>query len=465
MIFTKKNNSFCFVVLLGLQCYSISSWGFSKEDILITPSQATVLSEKEEQKITSAEDTPVSFDDVFQNDNLFGSRAWRAPEYSHQSQRTGYSANVFDVPAGMQHQVQFWVDIYSKYSTTQGVIHDAEEIDRIYEVVDFSEIEKLKGLPLASKERLKKNMVKEAKKRALETLKKVKSAKNSEGMNSVEKKLWEKRDHIEAENIRFQLGQKDRMLRAIYISGRYLEEFEKIFADQNLPIELTRLVFVESSFNVLARSKVGASGLWQIMPYTARPYRMLSSAVDLRNHPIEATKLAARLLRSNYEMLQSWPLAVTGYNHGPTGVLKMTKHYKTRSIAELIDIVQSRRSFGFASRNFYACFLAALEVEKNAKRYFPNVSWSQEIPSESLRTPVALSFEELSKWFQGETYKTQIFNPHITKAVVAGKGKIPARTWVAVPADQYHQFLADLTRKKLEESKKRNIASDKATNR
>ena len=46
------------------------------------------------------------------------------------------------------------------------------------------------------------------------------------------------------------------------------------------------------------------------MPYTAKPYRMISSAVDKRNDPIEATKIAAKLLRQNYNMLQSWPLAI-----------------------------------------------------------------------------------------------------------------------------------------------------------
>jgi len=152
-------------------------------------------------------------------------------------------------------------------------------------------------------------------------------------------------------------------------------------------VELTRLAFVESSFNIMARSKVGASGIWQIMPYTARPYKMISTSVDKRNHPLEATKFAAKLLRDNYNMLESWPLAVTGYNHGPTGVKKMTKAYKTRDIATLIENVESRRSFGFASRNFYACFLAALEVERKANIYFDSVAWSKPLESQDLKLP------------------------------------------------------------------------------
>lgn len=156
--------------------------------------------------------------------------------------------------------------------------------------------------------------------------------------------------------LRFQLGQRDRFIQAIFFSGRYLEDFESIFREMGLPIELTRIPFVESSYNVLARSKVGASGIWQIMPYTAKPYFKTDPSVDMRNHPIEAAVLAAKLFRSSYSMLQSWPLAVTGYNHGPLGVQKVTKKFKTREIGELVKSGNARRKFGFASRNFTPAF-------------------------------------------------------------------------------------------------------------
>ena len=352
------------------------------------------------------------------------SRAWRAPVFRNQDSSLGYGPNAFAVPKGMEKKVQFWVDVYSKYSTEQGIIHDVDDVEKIYEVVDF------KGLKT---DREKQKKIDRVKKDIAEKLKLTKAQR---------------------QNMRFQLGQKDKMQQAIFYSGRYLEDMEKIFRDAKVPVELTRLAFVESSFNIMARSKVGASGIWQIMPYTARPYKMISTSVDKRNHPLEATKFAAKLLRDNYNMLESWPLAVTGYNHGPTGVKKMTKAYKTRDIAKLIENVDSRRSFGFASRNFYACFLAALEVERKANTYFGSVAWSKPLESQDLKLPKTVKYKDLVKWFDGDVQKAQLFNPHLTYKVLRKGTSIPAQTVVSVPKDKYNIALISLAHKV------RNIASD-----
>jgi membrane-bound lytic murein transglycosylase D len=156
-------------------------------------------------------------------------------------------------------------------------------------------------------------------------------------------------------------------------------------------------------------------------------------------------------------MLDSWPLAVTGYNHGPTGVMKMTRAYKTRELGELIDNVTSRRSFGFASRNFYACFLAALEVEKNAGKYFgETVAWSKKFEAQDLKLPVGLKYKDLLSWFDGDDRKLQLFNPHLTSKARRGT-LIPAKTIVAIPKDRYNVALVALARKD------RNIAMEDST--
>lgn len=394
------------------------------------------------------EDTPVVHTEIAGDKRLADSRPWRAPIFSGQEKTLGYVPGVsFTVPKGMESQVAFWVEIYTKYSTQEGVIHDAENVDMVYEVVD------LKGI---YSDRLKQKKVDNVKKEIMASLKKLETLKDGSGLVGREKKIWEYfakidephkfKEAAQKNRIRFQLGQKDRMQEAIFFSGRYLEDMEKIFRDANLPIELTRIAFVESSFNIMARSKVGASGIWQIMPYTARPYKMISAAVDNRNHPLEATKLAAKLLTSNYRMLESWPLAVTGYNHGPAGVRKMTKSYKTRDLAELVDNVRSRKSFGFASRNFYATFLAALEVEKHASKYFGQVSWSKPLDAQDLRIPVSVGYKEILTWFDGDDEKAQVFNPHLTHLARKGRA-IPPKTIIAVPKAKYNVVLVELSKK------------------
>ena len=126
---------------------------------------------------------------------------------------------------------------------------------------------------------------------------------------------------------------------------------------------------VESSFNPAAYSKVGAAGLWQFMPSTAKRFMRVDSLVDERLDPYSATEAAANLMLYNYRLLGTWPLAVTAYNHGPGGLRRAQEQLGTSDIAVIVKRYQGA-TFGFASRNFYVSFLAALEVDRNAEKYF-----------------------------------------------------------------------------------------------
>ncbi len=402
------------------------------------------------------EDTPVTLEEIAGEKDLTAARPWQAPDFSKQEHTLGYGPKAFAVPEGLEIQVQFWIDIYSKYTSDQGVLHDSENVDLIYEELDFTPISQRTDLHIWAKEALKTKVVKEGKKRVIAMLERMQTLSSPEGLTAKEKKIWEYFDKklnepkkfLEAtkkNRLRFQLGQKDRVIQGIYFSGRYITEFEKIFREMDLPIELARLPFVESSYNVLARSKVGASGLWQIMPYTMKGFMKRDPAIDLRNHPIEATKTAAKLLRNNYKMLQSWPLALTGYNHGPSGILRLTKKYKTKEISELIKNVASSRRFGFASRNFYASFLGILEVTSNAPKYLGAVTWSQPLDSVDLILPISVSYRDVLTWFDGDDLKAQVFNPHITRAARAKGQKIPAGFVVSVPKAMNEKAMRDMS--------------------
>ncbi|MCK6597284.1 MAG: lytic transglycosylase domain-containing protein [Bdellovibrionaceae bacterium] len=381
------------------------------------------------------EETPVTHEKLAGLNEHTESRSWRAPSYDYGIKPLGYTNDSFSVPKGFEDRVEFWKKIYTQYSSSQGVIHDSEDVKRIYKVVDFSDLNENTDLLPRKRDKSKQKRVEEFK-----------------------KQIVFENPGLKISDLRFQLGQKDRIQEAIFISGRYMKDFEEVFRQYNLPLELIRLVFVESSFNVLARSKVGASGLWQIMPSNAKPYRMISSTVDKRNHPLEATKLAAKIFKNNYNMLGDWSLAVTGYNHGPTGVLKMTQKYKTRSLSELVDNVNSRKSFGFASKNFYASFLAILEVEKNADQYFKGIKWSKRLDAENLKMKHSVKYQTLLKWFDNNNSKLQLYNPHLTRNVIVKKMEIPSGTWLMVPEKNYLRALADVA------SIKRSISSTDALN-
>jgi len=88
----------------------------------------------------SVDETPVVFDEIAGERNLTGARNWRAPDYTNQQGALGWTANAFDVPKGLESNYKFWLDIYTHFTTDQGLLHDADYIDLIYEVLDFSHI-------------------------------------------------------------------------------------------------------------------------------------------------------------------------------------------------------------------------------------------------------------------------------------------------------------------------------------
>ncbi|MBK9294554.1 MAG: transglycosylase SLT domain-containing protein [Oligoflexia bacterium] len=380
---------------------------------------------------------------------------WKKPDFSSQREALGWSADVFKVPPGMQERVKFWVDIYSKYTTRQVLLHDSKYIDIVYKILDFSEIENNKNLNSYQREREKKKFVKDEKRKVKEQLERIhKKQFNPSELSEEDRLIFEKfkfipdkNKFIEAQHrrrLRMQLGQKDRFVLGIYFSGRYIREMEEIFKQEQVPIELTRLPFVESTFNLYAMSKVGASGIWQFMRSTGKLFKLkIDNIHDLRNDPLTATRAAAKLLRTNYKILKNWPLAVTGYNHGPQGVLSVARKLQTDDINNIVWN-NSKRRFGFASENFYAEFLAALHVESNATRYFGRIEISPPLIHDDFPLPRKVYFGEIVQLAENifpkepgkDTFDIlRLYNPYFSRSVIANIKQIPESYNLRVPKE------------------------------
>src|SRR5581483_9110796 len=168
------------------------------------------------------------------------------------------------------------------------------------------------------------------------------------------------------DDIRFQLGQANRFKAGLVRSGTWQKDIAQALKEEGLPPELAALPLVESSYNPSAYSKVGAAGLWQFLRSTGRRFLRIDSVVDERMDPFRETEAAAQLLDYNYRLLGSWPLAITAYNHGAEGVRRARDELGTDDIVRIVRDYHSP-SFGFASRNFYVSFLAALAVSRDAE--------------------------------------------------------------------------------------------------
>jgi membrane-bound lytic murein transglycosylase D len=382
---------------------------------------------------------------------------WKAPDFSKQESALGWTSSAFDVPPGFHRRMNFWIDIYTKYTTHEALLHDAHYLDIVYKILNFSDIDNNTDLSAYEKSKAKKKRIKEEKVKIREQLTRIQKLEDTPSkMTPEDQELFKKFRFVFEKNkfkvaaqrnrLRMQLGQKDRFVLGIFFSGRYIREMEKIFKDEQVPMELTRLPFVESSFNLYAYSHVGASGIWQFMRSTGKLYKLkVDSIKDLRNDPIEATRSAAKLLHFNYKLLGSWPLALTAYNHGPGGVSKIVKELKTNDINEIVWNT-TRRRFGFASENFYAEFLAALEVESHAKKYFGNVQVSPPLEYDEVQLPRAMKFGELALSMKTDkddgVERARLYNPFFTRAVLSGHRKIEGGYTVRVPKSTKDKFLA-----------------------
>lgn len=352
------------------------------------------------------------------------------------------ASKFFAIPQGFEERVAFWIKIYSQYTSEDAVFHDSQNLSVIYKVVDLRPIMNSELHPFVKEHRVKRLIEKE-RKILLTQLNSLKAKLGSKTLNEDEQRLFEqlgqpKKKSVLSEaieNLRMQLGQKSYIEKALINSDLYLPAMEKIFEKKGLPVELTRMPFVESSFNLAARSRVGASGIWQIMPATGRKL-MPNRNIDYRNDPIKATDFAASLLKFNYKVIEDWPLAITAYNHGPTSILKLTKKYGAKDLPTLIKKVYGSHAFAFASANFYACFLAILEIENNRSVYFPEVPKGSPIEFTSIQLKKPIQYSKLLEWFEGDRPKADQFNPHIASTIKTGKLKIPAGTVIYVPGNK-----------------------------
>jgi membrane-bound lytic murein transglycosylase D len=188
---------------------------------------------------------------------------------------------------------------------------------------------------------------------------------------------------------------------------------------------------VESSFNLNARSHAGAMGMWQFMPATGRRFLRVTRHLDERRDPLESTRAAASLLEENYQTLGNWPLAVTAYNYGAGGLARAVAEIQSDNLVELIR-EYNHRNWGFAAKNFYAEFLAAMEIASNVEQYFPDLELHPAITIHELELAKNTSIVTVAKSTGLTRQELFEWNP----ALSSRTSVLPAGYRVKVPEDR-----------------------------
>ena len=341
-------------------------------------------------------------------------------------------SELLPTPAKLEPNVRFWTRIYTEVDGDSGLIHDTRHLDIVYEVT---------RLPQGVSRRTRERRVESVKKRYKTILSLLGQGRRSNLSDEQSRvlALWppgttDKTFRAAASRLRFQLGQADKFRDGLIRSGQWSDYVARVLAEHGVPTELTALPHVESSFNPAAYSRIGAAGLWQFTRSTGRLYLRVDHVVDERMDPWKATVGAARLLRDNRRRLESWPLAITAYNHGMGGMARAVRTMGTRDMGEIAERYKGR-TFGFASRNFYSEFLAASQIHQNPERYFGMLAYD---------TPKAYILVETDHYYGAPSLERALGidratlrenNPALRPSVWNGAKYVPKGYPLRVPAE------------------------------
>ena len=291
----------------------------------------------------------------------------------------------FPQPAAIQDNVRFWVDVFATYGVRDFIIHDRDQVDRVYQVIHLpGDGDPTRGEVADINDYLKTKYA-----TALNHLATGAAPTNSEEQHIADlfKGQPPSAFAVAAQNLRVQQGLRERFREGLLRSEYYRPTMERIFRSAGLPPELVTLATVESGFYSRAKSSAGAVGIWQFTRGTGKQYMRITRYHDDRFDPTAETRAAAALLRSNYDELGSWPLAITAYNYGTGGTSAAAAQYG----GDYDQIVRSYNGphFGFAARNYYSEFLAALQIHQDEDKYFPDLKYAEVPQPPPVRTDFA----------------------------------------------------------------------------
>ena len=211
---------------------------------------------------------------------------------------------IFPCPDELKPRVSFWIDVFTRHGKDTIILHDAENPDRVYKV--------MKTEARCSRRR-EPRVIKNAKSKIRKQLLQI-ADKRAQGITGFSGEMQhlaamlrdDKPSEIRkaAKRIRCQGGVADQYKAALERHGIYGPMVVSTLKKAGLPTDIQYLPFVESSYRPTANSRVGAAGMWQIMPRTARTLGLkISSTVDERLDPELATAAAARYLLNSRQKL------------------------------------------------------------------------------------------------------------------------------------------------------------------
>jgi len=208
---------------------------------------------------------------------------------------------------------------------------------------------------------------------------------------------------------RFLKYRRNSFERLMGLSHYYFPMFEAEFDNYNIPLEMKYLSIVESALKPRAKSRVGATGLWQFMFATGKQYGLdVSSYVDERSDPIKSTKSAATYLSKLYEIFGDWDLALAAYNSGPGNVSKAIR--RSGGYENYWNI---RHNLPRETAGYVPAFLATMYIFEFAEEhgFKPEKPQFHYVETDTIRVKQMITLDQVSEVTQVPIEELQFLNP------------------------------------------------------
>ncbi|WP_346883837.1 LysM peptidoglycan-binding domain-containing protein [uncultured Algibacter sp.] len=202
---------------------------------------------------------------------------------------------------------------------------------------------------------------------------------------------------------------RNSMQRLITLSAFYFPMFERELDLYDIPLEVKYLAIVESALNPRAKSRVGATGLWQFMFATGKMYGLdVSSYVDERSDPIKSTEAAAKYLAKLYTIFGDWDLALAAYNSGPGNVSKAIRRSGGHRNYWNIRHNLPRETAGYLPAFLANMYIFEYAKEHGFKKYKPESAYFE---TDTVRVKQMITLDQVSEVTGTPIEKLQFLNP------------------------------------------------------
>ena len=195
----------------------------------------------------------------------------------------------------------------------------------------------------------------------------------------------------------------------------YFPLFEKYLMENGMPADIKYLSVVESALNPVAKSRVGAGGLWQFMPGTGKEYGLaITSRLDERSDPHLSTKAAIKYLKRLHNKYQNWELALAAYNSGPGRVNRAIRRGKSKNFWRIKKYLPKE------TRNYVPAFVAANYIVNNYHLHYLTPQYPELDMQLTDYTKVyqSISFREISDITGTPIYILEALNPSYKQGVI-----------------------------------------------